>query len=344
MRNLFLMSIASLVAVAAICALTAEPAMGQTLKAAPAAKSWTLPKTPWGDPDLQGTWTSDDCIGTPLNRPANFGDRLSYTEQELAQRQSQLAKQQQNDLKESVADQRVGTGPPPHWGERARRPCKQTSLIVDPPNGRTPDLLPEAKTRPIPEGAGNNNPKADSWVDFSYYIRCISRGVTGSIFPVIYGNGQQIVQAPGYVSIMQEMVHEARVVPMDGRPHASPNVRSYMGDARGHWEGDTLVVETTNFLGNRTGIGGNGGGTPTSDALKLTERYTRTGPNEMHYEVTIDDPKTFTRPFKVAFPLTQEPGYQNFEYACHEGNYAMFDSLSGARAVEKRAAEAAKKK
>jgi hypothetical protein len=326
-------------------ALAPEPAMGQTLKAAPAAQSWTQPKTPWGDPDLQGTWTSDDCIGTPLNRPANFGDRLSYTEQELAQRQSQLDKQQQNDRQESVApDQRVGTGPPPHWGERARRPCKQTSLIVDPPNGRTPDLLPEAKTRPVPEGAGNNNPKADSWEDFSYYIRCISRGVTGSIFPVIYGNGQQIVQAPGYVSIMQEMVHEARVIPMDGRPHASPNVRSYMGDARGHWEGATLVVETTNFLGNRTGIGANGGGTPTSDALKLTERFTRTGPNEMHYEVTIDDPKTFTRPFKAAFPLTQEPGYQNFEYACHEGNYAMFDSLSGARAVEKRAAEAARKK
>jgi hypothetical protein len=117
-----------------------------------------------------------------------------------------------------------------------------------------------------------------------------------------------------------------------------------MGDARGHWEGNTLVVETTNFLGNRTGIAGNGGGTPTSDALKLIERYTPTGPNEIHYEVTIDDPKTFAAPFKVAFPLTQEPGYQNFEYACHEGNYAMFDSLSGARAVEKRAAEAAKKK
>jgi hypothetical protein len=344
MRYPFLVSTASLAAVAAMFALAPEPAIGQTAKAAPAAKSWTPPKTPWGDPDLQGTWTSDDCIGTPLNRPANFGDRLSYTEQELAQRQSQLAKQQQNDLKESVADQRVGTGPPPHWGERARRPCKQTSLVVDPPSGRTPDLLPEAKTRPIPEGAGNNNPKADSWEDFSYYIRCISRGVTGSIFPVIYGNGQQIVQAPGYLSIMQEMVHEARIIPTDGRPHASPNLRSYMGDARGHWEGATLVVETTNFLGNRTGIGANGGGTPTSDALKLTERYTRTGPNEMHYEVTIDDPKTFTRPFKVAFPLTQEPGYQNFEYACHEGNYAMFDSLSGARAVEKRAAEAAKKK
>lgn len=343
---------------AAILALTAGPANGQApqgkAKSAPAAKStaaaksakgWTQPKTPWGDPDLQATWTSDDCIGTPLNRPANLGDRLYYTEQELAQRQQRLEQQQENDLQETVAsNQRVGTGPPGHWGERARRPCTQTSLVVDPPNGRTPDLLPEAKARPIPEGAGNNNPKADSWEDFSYYIRCISRGVTGSILPVIYGNGQQIVQGPGYVMILQEMVHEARVIPLDGRPHASSNIRSYMGDPRGHWEGNTLVVETTNFLGNKTGIGLNGGGTPMSEALKLTERYTRVGPNELHYEVTVDDPKTYVRPFKIAFPLTQEPGYQNFEYACHEGNYAMFDSLSGARAKERAAAEAAKKK
>ncbi len=334
-----------LLAAAALWALTAQPAMAQAAKAAPAGASWTQPKTPWGDPDLQGIWTSDDCIGTPMNRPANLGDKLYFSEEELAQRQSQLARQQKNDLQETVApDARVGTGPPAHWGERARRPCRQTSLVVDPPNGRTPDLLPEAKTRPIPEGAGNNNPKADSWEDFSYYIRCISRGVTGSIFPVIYGNGQQIVQAPGYVTILQEMVHEARVIPTDGRPHADPKIRSYMGDARGHWEGNTLVVETTNFLNNRTGIGLNGGGTPTSDALKLVERYTRVGPNEMRYEVTIDDPKTYVSPFKVAFPLTQEPGYRNFEYACHEGNYAMSDSLSGARAQERAAAEKAAKK
>jgi hypothetical protein len=335
----------TLMAVAAVLALTAQSALAQNAKALPAAKNWTQPETPWGDPDLQGTWTSDDCIGTPMNRPANLGEKLYFTEEDLAQRETQLARQRQNDLVETVApDQRVGTGPPAHWGERARRPCKQTSLVVDPPNGRAPDLLPEAKARPVPEGAGNNNPKADSWEDFSYYIRCISRGVTGSIFPVIYGNGQQIVQAPGFVTILQEMVHEARVIPMDGRPHANPNIRSYMGDARGHWEGSTLVVETTNFLGNRTGIGLNGGGAPTSDALKLVERYTRVGPDEMRYEVTIDDPKTYAGPFKVAFPLTQEPGYKNFEYACHEGNYAMFDSLSGARAQEKAAAEAAKKK
>jgi hypothetical protein len=348
MKYSFLVPVAVLAVTVGLEAQKAPaPASGapavRTATAAP--RAWAAPKTPWGDPDLQGTWTSDDCIGTPMNRATNLGDKRYYTEQELAQREGQLARQAAADSQEfAPQDARVGTGPPSHWAERARRPCKQTSLVFDPPNGRTPDLLPEAKTRHVPEGAGNNNPKADSWEDFSFYIRCISRGVTGSIFPVIYGNGQQIVQGPGYVSIMQEMVHEARIIPLDGRPHASPNIRSYMGDARGHWDGNTLVVETTNFLPNKTGIGLNGGGTPTSDALKLTERYTRVDPNTVNYEVTIDDPKTYVQPFKVAFPLTQEPGYQNFEYACHEGNYAMFDSLSGARAQERAAAEAAKKK
>ncbi len=345
MQHKFPGSLAALAAVSGIFALAPPPAVAQNAKTEPSTANWTQPKTPWGDPDLQGTWTSDDCIGAPLNRPANLGDRLYYTEQELAQRDKQIERQRENDSEEYVtANQRVGTGPPASWAERARRPCRQTSLVVDPLNGRTPDLLPEARTRPIPEGAGNNNPKADSWEDFSYYIRCITRGVTGSVLPVIYGNGQQIVQAPGYVTIFQEMVHEARVIPLDGRPHASDRIRSYMGDPRGHWEGKTLVVETTNFLGNKTGIGLNGGGTPTSDALRLVERYTRAGPNELRYEVTVDDPKTYVKPFKIAFPLTEEPGYQNFEYACHEGNYAMFDSLSGARAEEKKAAaEAAKK-
>jgi hypothetical protein len=332
---------------AGLALLTAASALAQpaphTLP--PAPKNWAQTKTPWGDPDIQGTWTSDDCIGTPMNRPANFGDRLYYTEQEITDRLNRLKTQHENDLKETVAeDQRVGTGPPGHWGERARRPCTQTSLVIDPPNGRTPDMLPEAKLRPVPEGAGNNNPKADTPEDFSYYIRCITRGVPGSIFPVIYGNGQQIVQGKGMVSIMEEMVHEARIIPTDGRPHAPSSVRSYMGDSRGHWEGNTLVVETTNFLGNRTGIVGNGGGTPTSADMKTIERFTRIGPDEMKYQITIDDPKTYVKPFTVGFPLTLEPGYQNFEYACHEGNYAMFDSLSGARALEKRAAEAAQKK
>jgi len=328
-----------------LAGLAAQPAVAQAPQAHSEAKTWLQPKTPWGDPDLQGTWTSDDCIGAPINRPANFGTRQYYTEQELADRQKQIDKRHETDLVETVAENaRVGTGPPSHWGESARRPCKQTSLVVDPPDGQTPALVPEAQNRPQGETALNNSPKADSWLDFSTYIRCITRGVVGSIYPVVYGNGQEVVQAPGYVSIMQEMVHEARVIPLDGRPHASANIRTYMGDARGHWEGNTLVVETTNFLGGKTSVSANGWGTPTSEALKLTERYTRLGPNEMRYEVTVDDPKTYVRPFKIAFPLTQEPGYRNFEYACHEGNYAMFDSLSGARADERKAAAKAGKK
>jgi len=321
-------------------AMVAEPAYTQQQAKTPSTpKTWTQPKTPWGDPDIQGTWTSDDCIGTPMNRPAKFGDRLNYTEQELAENANQIAKQHETDLVDTVASgARVSTGPPAHWGERARRPCRQTSLVVDPPNGQTPELVPEAKTRLRKEDALNNNPKADSWEDFTEYIRCITRGVAGSIFPVIYGNGQEIVQGIGFVSIMQEMVHEARVIPLDGRPHASPNIRTYMGDPRGHWEGNTLVVETTNFLGEKTAIAVNGWGTPASDALRVVERFTRLGPDEMRYEMTVDDPKTYVRPFKVAFPLTQEPGYRNFEYACHEGNYAMTDSLSGARAKEREAA------
>jgi hypothetical protein len=299
------------------------------------AKAYTQPKTPWGDPDLQGTWTSDDCINTPMQRPANLGEKLYLTDEELTQREAAIARQAENDKQQFVASNaQANVNPPGHWGERARRPCRQTSLVIDPPNGRTPDLTPEAQARVVPRGAGNN---ATSWEDFSFYIRCISRGVAGSILPVIYGNGTQILQGPGYVLLLQEMVHEARVIPLDNRPHAGSNVRSYMGDSRGRWEGNTLVVETTNFLGGKTGIGLNGGGTPTSDALKLTERFTRVDPNTINYEMTVDDPKIYAKPWKVGFPISQEPGYQNFEYACHEGNNAMFNSLSGARAAEKAA-------
>ena len=301
------------------------------------AKAYTQPKTSWGDPDLQGTWTSDDCINTPMQRPANLGDKLYLTDEELSQREAAIARQAENDKQQFVAaNAQANVNPPGHWGERARRPCRQTSLVIDPPNGRTPDLTPEAQARVAPRGAGNN---PASWEDFSFYIRCISRGVAGSILPVIYGNGTQILQGPGYVLLLQEMVHEARVIPLDNRSHAGSNVRSYMGDSRGHWEGTTLVVETTNFLGGKTGIGLNGGGTPTSDALKLTERFTRVDPNTINYEMTVDDPKIYTKPWKVGFPISQEPGYQNFEYACHEGNNAMFNSLSGARAAEKAADE-----
>jgi hypothetical protein len=337
MRYRFLGTIAGLAGFASILALTAEPASAQAPTAPSASKNWTQLKTPWGDPDLQGTWTSDDCIGTPMNRPANLGNRLYFTEQELAQRESQLEKQHETDLVDTVApDARVGTGPPGHWGERARRPCKQTSLVVDPPNGQTPDLLPEARTKSVGETALNNNPKADSWEDFSPYIRCISRGVAGSIFPVIYGNGQQIVQGPGYISIMQEMVHEARIIPLDGRPHASSSIRTYMGDPRGHWEGNTLVVETTNFLKD---IGMNGiNQALLTDKLRIVERFTRTAADELTYEATIEDPGTWARPWTMRVPYRMDKEYTLYEYACHEANYGLPDILKGARATEAAAA------
>jgi hypothetical protein len=222
----------------------------------------------------------------------------------------------------------------------------QLSLIVDPADGQFPELTDYGKKLQAEMKSSYKQGQTvfDAIEDFSAWDRCITRGMPVSMEPRNYNNGIRIMQSPGYVMILVEMAHEVRVVPTSGMPPLDSGIKEWLGESRGHWEGNTLVVETTNFLGGKTGIGLNGGGTPTTDALKLTERYERTGPNEIRYDVTIDDPKTYVRPFKVAFPLTQEPGYQNFEYACHEGNYAMFDSLSGARAQEKRAAEAAAKK
>jgi len=281
-------------------------------------------------------------MDTPLERPAAYGERLYFTEQELAEAGAKLAKQaeaarqgtlQRNrGLGYSVGDARVG------WGERPRRPARQTSLIVDPPDGTMPPLTPEGRNRQahIRQSAIGPQTPAASWTDFDFYIRCISRGVAGSILPSSYDNGTQIVQAPGFVTILHEKIHEARVIPLDQRAHVGNSIRSYMGDSRGHWEGSTLVVETTNFLDDTTSIGRNGSNAiATSDALRLVERFTRVDPDTMHYELIIDDPKIFTRPWKIAFPITQEPGYELFEYTCHEANYSMTNMLSGARAQER---------
>jgi len=329
-------ALALMMAIAAIAPTSAAAQTRPAAASAPAAtKAWTPVKTAWGDPDLQGIYTSDDYIGLGLQRNPQYGNRLYFTEEEMKQRESQIATQAAADLVEESVGGRVGTGPPSHWGERARRSPTQTSLIVEPEDGRLPALTPEAQLLPLPIGANDNDPNADSWEAFTYYIRCISRGLAGSILPVIYGNGTEIVQAPGYVILLQEMVHEARVIPLDNSPHVGSNIRSYMGDSRGHWEGNTLVVDTTNFLGRRTGLIGNGGGTPFSEDLHIVERFTRADKDTINYELSINDPKTYTKPIRIIFPIRQEPGYQNFEYACHEGNYGMMNQLSGARALEK---------
>jgi len=331
-------------ALAASYAQPSQPAAAT----APAVKAWTPPKTPWGDPDLQGIYTSDDYMDTPLERPAAFGDRLYFTDRELAEAAAKLAKQDQADREGTLQrTERLGVyvvgEPRVGWGERPRRPARQTSLIVDPPNGKMPPLTAEGLKRQaqIKQTAISPQTPPRSWTDFGPYIRCISRGLAGSILPSSYDNGTQIVQAPGFVAIFHEKIHEARIIPLNERPHVGKSIRSYLGDSRGHWEGNTLVIETTNFIDDTTSIGRNGGNAPaTSDALRLVERFTRVAPDTISYELTIDDPKIFTAPWKIAFPITQEPGYALFEYTCHETNYSMTNILSGARAQEK--AESAK--
>ncbi len=332
-------------------------------KAAPSSsKSFSAPKTPWGDPDLQGSWTSDDTWGVPMARPKQYGDRLYLTEDELAAREKLVKASEQRVVNPSndnhspalrqIQSEESGTAAAPaqgafgrgvdaapvpgQFGEYARRASKQTSQIIFPADGQVPPLTPEAQAKQK-AAAATRNRTPSTWTDWSIYDRCISRGVAGSIIPVIYGNGLEIVQTPGYVAIRYEMVHDARIIPTDGRAHVPASIKSYMGDAVGHWEGNTLVVETTNFNG-KMGIGPNGGGVPTSEDAKLIERFTRVADNTISYELTIDDPKTYTSTWKIGFPITHEPGYQIYEYACHEGNMAMRNMITGTAAVEAKAA------
>jgi hypothetical protein len=323
-------------ALAAIAPLEA-PALGQS------AGTYRTPRTPWGDPDIQGIWPGN--MGVPMQRPVDFGERSTLTDEEFARKEAQARAQAEADAREFDAPGTpIGVGPPSHWTERGK-PTRQASLIVDPENGRLPALTPEAEKRRREANGGRGLPgewrgDAASPEDLNIYYRCITRGLLGSIIPVVYGNGNEIIQGPGYVLLRQEMIHESRVIPLDGSPHPSPSIRSYMGDSRGHWEGSTLVVETTNFT-DKVAIGSNGAGYPGdpgyhSEALRVIEHFTRIDANTLQYEATIDDPKTWVRPWTISMPLVRDPGYQLFEYACHEGNYAMSNILSGARAAEKK--------
>jgi hypothetical protein len=329
--------------------------VSETQKALAAIKKdYAPPKTPWGDPDLQGTWPGIDLVGVPMQRPANLGTRNTLTEEEYQQRQAAFEKQAAQDEAEFDLEAAAATpggdvggpvSPPPHWLERGR-PQYIASLIVDPPDGRMPPLTPEAQARNERAAAARKQSRrgpADSYTDRSLYDRCITRGIAGSFLPVIYNNGNQIVQGPGWVALRNEMIHETRVVPLDGRPRLNPAIRGFMGDSRGWWDGHTLVVETTNFNERTSGIAVNGGGGPNSrhtTALTVTERITRVSPDLLLWRMTFDDPKTWTRPWTIELPLKRDDDYGFFEYACHEGNYSMFNILSGARADDA-AAEAA---
>jgi hypothetical protein len=294
-------------------------------------------RTPWGDPDLRGTWPSGSMIEVPFERPRELGTRAELTEAEFANFASTLAAQAESDLAESGPG--GGATPPPHWLEHGK-PSRQSSLVVDPPDGRLPPMTDDgARRAAIWRQHGASDFPVAGPEDLTPYDRCITRGVLGSTFPNIYSAGMEILQEPGYVIIRYEMIHETRIIPLDGRRHVGSGIRSYMGDARAHWDGATLVIETTNFNGRTGSFGRNANGNPTTDALSLVERYTLTGANTLQYRVTVDDPKTWTRPWTVSFPLQRDTEYKIFEYACHEGNYAMRNMLNGARVAEARAGQ-----
>jgi len=306
------------------------------------SNGWSVPRTAWGDPDLQGLWPSVDMQGTPYERPENFGARATLNDDELKTRQSASQRQSESDAETTFRQgERVGIGAPSNWGERGK-PQRQASLIVDPPDGRFPPMTADGERRSkeaystyfldFPD-AVTAHPFND-FSDLGPYDRCITRGLLASILPTAYNMGNQIIQLPGVIVIRNEMIHETRVIPLDGRPHVSAKIRQYLGDSRGHWEGTTLVIETTNFNG-KVGITRNGNTLPTSQELRVVERLTRVDPATLQYEATVTDPKTWTRPWKISLPLKLHPEYQFFEYACHEGNYAMKHILSGARADEK---------
>jgi len=286
-------------------------------------KLWTSPRTPWGAPDQQGIWTSDDARSVPMQRPAQFGDRRLLTDEEFAERK------RRDD--ETRGDTRKGAGT--FVGEVGSRTVRQSSLVIDPPDGRTPAVTADAQARTTATAVLRAR-LPQTWEDRSISDRCITRGILAAL-PTLYGNGLRIVQEPGYAAISYEMIHETRIIPLDGRPHVAKSVHLYMGDPRGRWEGDTLVIDTTNFS-DRTVVGQN----QTSDLLHVVERLTRVSADTIQYEATIDDPKTWVRSWTVTVPLSTQPGYQIFPYECHEGNFALRNILSAARAEEQATAAA----
>jgi hypothetical protein len=337
MSDRFLASMLSFLMISIVAAFLAPGVLsGQTASAA--VLTWTPPRTPDGQPDLQGIWTNPTI--TPFERPDEFAGKEFLTEEEAA------------DLEARTAENSVD-GPPKagdtgtynqFWFDRGTKVVntRRTSMVVDPPDGRVP-VRPEAEAKRDDDLTRS----ADSYEYMSPWDRCITRGVPGGMFPAGYNNAYQIVQIPGYVVILSEMIHEARLIPLDGRPHLPSSVGLWNGDGVGRWEANTLVVDSTNFNGKgwiaTSASAGRIKGIPESTALHLVERFTRVDADTISYEVTIEDPNVYTRPWKVAIALNRDPTYVIFEYACHEGNTAVANILSGGRTLDRAAEEAAKK-
>src|SRR5688572_17105380 len=320
----------------------------------PALGSYKVPKTPWGEPDLQGIYNGNDLQGIPLQRAETVGVRYRLTDDEWKQRVTTRDTQVANDNSDEFSleraeefEKRFGTvggavSPPPHWLERSRDVSRVASYLIDPPNGRMPATTPEAQKaaqeRQQQAAARRkqlSGVEADWTTDRSNYDRCISLGVQGSLTPKIYNSGNRIVQGPGWLAFSNEMIHETRVIPTDGRKNVGPGNRSWMGNSVGRWEGDVLVVETRN-LKPESMIQN----VVLSDEGVIIERFTLADAHTLDYRMTINDPKVYAAPWTVRLPIPREDSYGYFEYGCHEGNYSMPNLLAGSRAEEKRRAEA----
>ena len=287
---------------------------------------YTPPMTPWGEPDFQGIWTGDAAHGIPLERPADAEETETLTAAEAA------ARRERGTLNSIWGYER-------EWrdttlGYTRLEPSRQVAMIVDPPNGRLPPLTPEGEARA--QAAASAQPGRPAGPeDLSTWVRCITRGLPRLMIPGVYNNGLQIVQSPGYVAIQKEMIHETRVIPTQARAHLGAPITQWLGDSRGRWEGNTLVVDVTNFNGYASYQG-------SSENMTMTERYTRIGPDALEYEFTVDDPTIWTQPWTARFTFIKDDAqYEIVEYACHEGNYGLTNILSGARAEDRAEAEAA---
>ena len=300
------------------------------------------PRTPWGDPDLQGVW--EYWTFTPLERPDALAGKDVLTDEEAAHvgqegKQAALASD-----RDGTASGNLGSYSQEVWTERSRATAlKQSSLIIDPPNGKIPPLTPAEQSRVATHRASGGRPVrtravgigTDGPEDRGLSERCIVGFSTGPpLLPAGYNNNVQVFQAPGYAVLLVEMIHDVRIVPVDGRPHLPPSMRQWLGDARGHWEGNTLVVETTNFTDKTGSFSTTGVSWGTGKNLHLTERFTRVDPDTMLYEFTVDNPTIFTRSFTARFPLNKSD-LPLYEYACHEGNYGLLNTLRSARALER---------
>jgi hypothetical protein len=321
--------------VAAIAVVTLLPGLVR-IDAQTATSRW---RTAWGHPDLQGTWTTDAEILVPFERPAAYGERRVLSAEELATREAESQKRIADDKNNRRPGSDLGT--PEHWFEIGNGLSNRTSFVVDPPNGRMPPLIPDAAARPIDPRletglmGGDGTEPMDGPEDTGLASRCITRGIPQTWVPSIYNNGFQILQTPDHVAIFYERYHEVRLIPLDGRPHAPKPIRQWIGDSRARWEGDTLVVDVTNFS-DKAKFRGSG------ETLHVVERIRRVDADTLNVAVTIEDPTRWATPWRFEVNGVRDPKYKIYEMACHEGNYTMVNILNAARTLERRAAQKAK--